>query len=125
MICTTRLIANNGTWLITNDTDNNYDTHLQPFRSVVVRLLSNGPKWQTKEGYLRDTREHDANLFGIEYEIELVDYDNEPARFWLEGSNRCLNNFKALDIAVLGWKRVFGVILPTAWRLEECTHLSS
>lgn len=106
---------------MSSEANPNDGVYLEHRRAVVVRLLSNGPKYRTKEGYIRDQREHDGDTFGIEYEVELVDIGNEPARFWLVGHNKCLEGFKTGDVVALGWKpMVSGYFIPTAWRVEDC-----
>ena len=120
--------------MVASETNPDDGVYLQYRRSVVVRLLSSGPKFRTREGYFRDQREHDSDLFGIEYEVEIVEINNEPARLWLIGENKCLQGFKVGDVVAIGWKtdqKPFGapgsdrsktltVISNTAWRVEEC-----
>lgn len=89
---------------------------------MVVRLLSYGPKYRTKDGYLRDQQEHDTDVGGIEYEVELVDIENEPARLWLP---RSLGGFNSGEVIAIGWKPDgAGNYTPIAWRTECYTPSS-
>lgn len=105
---------------MTNETNRNDGVYLQHRRAVVVRLLSFGAKYKTKEGYLRDEREHDSDVFGVEYEIEVWTAATGPARLWLAGNERCLGGFNLGDVVAIGWQSEGDFYKPTAWRLDEC-----
>jgi hypothetical protein len=95
-----------GQFLIsTGANDGVYCDYLRP---VVVRLISAGQKFKTKEGFLRDTREHDSDKSGVEFEVELVDIDNEVARLWTcqAGLLKDLQQSAQGSVFAIGWKRV-------------------
>ena len=72
----------------------------------VVRLVSSGVKYMTRDGFVRDKRDYYNDKPGVEFEVELVDVDNTPARFFTSdpGLLQDLKNVVGSTVAI-GWRR--------------------
>lgn len=125
MICETRLTrAEDQRWLIS--TGPNDGVYLDDKRPVVVRLISAGPKFRTIEGYIRDSREHDGDESGYEYEVQLVDVANAIVARLFTTDQRIINAFTRAGIGAtiaIGWKVVKvgdeRKLLNVAWEIER------
>ncbi len=99
---------------------NEPDVLFQSKRPVVVRLISDGIKYMTKEGYIRDRFEHDMDVEVNEYEVELADMENEVARFVVCGVLReQLSQFPVGSTVAIGFQKIRGFYTTTVWEVER------
>jgi hypothetical protein len=93
-----------GSFLISTGKDDG--VYWEYMRPIVVRLVSIAPKFKTKEGWYRDSREHNTDCRGVEFEVELVDMGNEVARFFAN-DKRLLKDLNLSGLGkcfAIGWK---------------------
>ncbi len=100
---------------------NEPDVLFQERRPVVVRLVSDGIKYITKEGYIRDHAEHDADVQVNEYEVELADLENEVARFVVRGVLReQIEQFPLGSTVAIGFQKTReGFYKTTVWEIDR------
>jgi len=120
MICDVRLrqYSNLPQWTLQNGAA--VENH-QYGRAVVVRLLSAGQKFKTKDGWIRDSREHDDDTVGMEYEVQFVDGRGEVARFFTIDQRLAkeLNAAGRGNTVAIGWRRDEWGLFNTAWQVDR------